>query len=392
METITTAERRRRLGRRHHLASPAPSVVSVARDLAGLHATDPASVVLGVRARMGPDFDVSVLESALYDERSLLRILGMRRTMFVVPQRLAAVVDAGCAVDLAPGQHRRVVGWIEELGLAADGDRWVRRVEDATMEALGRLGTATAAELKDEVPELNEVLVFPSTGRGPSGRMGMATRILFLLAVQGRIVRGRPRGSWRSSLYEWAPVDGWIDGGLPSVEPDAAHAELLTAWLGAFGPATLSDAKWWTGWTVRRTRATLASIGAVEVALDGGATGHVLAGDTTATPPPDSWVALVPALDTTVMGWKERDWLLGAHTAKLFDRNGNAGPAIIVDGAVVGGWAHHPSGRIVTELFDDVGRESHRRIADEAERLATWLGEHRIIPRFRTPTERRLSS
>lgn len=386
MERINTAERRRRLGARHHLSSPAPSLETIASDLAGVHATDPASVVMGFRSRMATGFDAATLERALYDDRTLLRVLGMRRTMFVAPRRLAAVVDAACAVDMVAPQRRRVAGWIEEQGLATDGAEWINTVEEATLAALQRGGPATAAELKKEVPELNEKLTFPT------GTMGMSTRILFLLATEGRIVRGRPRGTWRSSMYEWAPMDGWVEGGLGTWEPAEAHAELLRTWLGAFGPATLTDAKWWTGWTVSRTRTTLAAVGAVEVALDDGGTAHVLPDDVEPTPQPEPWVALLPALDTTIMGWKERDWFLGAYAPRLFDRNGNAGPAIWLNGAVVGGWAHRADGQIVTEMFEDIGEEMSHRVACDADELATWLGDHRVVPRFRTPTEKRLSS
>ena len=70
-----------------------------------------------------------------------------------------------------------------------------------------------------------------------------------------------------------------------------------------------------------------------------GATGYVLAGDLEPTPRPEPVAALLPTLDPTTMGWKERDWYLGAHAGRLlFDGNGNAGPTIWWDGRVVGGW------------------------------------------------------
>lgn len=96
MIRIDTAERRRRLAARHHLAAPPQSVEtplhSVADDLAGIHATDPASVYLGARARI-PGLTREDVTKALYDDRTVLKVLGMRRTMFVVLARHPAFSD-----------------------------------------------------------------------------------------------------------------------------------------------------------------------------------------------------------------------------------------------------------------------------------------------------------
>ena len=75
---MDTAERRARLGRRHHLApsSSAASPLDVARSLVALHATDPASVFLSAAARLR-QAAVKAIEDALYEERVLVRMLGM---------------------------------------------------------------------------------------------------------------------------------------------------------------------------------------------------------------------------------------------------------------------------------------------------------------------------
>jgi hypothetical protein len=42
------------------------------------------------------------------------------------------------------------------------------------------------------------------------------------------------------------------------------------------------------------------------VRLDGGQVGYVLPDDLEATAEPEPWVALLPVLDATTMGWKDR--------------------------------------------------------------------------------------
>jgi hypothetical protein len=149
--------------------------------------------------------------------------------------------------------------------------------------------------------------------------------------------------------------------------------------------------KWWTGWNLRDTRAALAGSATEEVDLDGVA-GVVLADDLEPELPVDPQAVLLPALDPTVMGWAERDWYLGSHRERLFDRNGNAGPTVWWDGRVVGGWAVRPDATVAVQVLDRLGRDARAAVDDAAGRVESWLDGTRFTPRFRTPLERELSA
>jgi hypothetical protein len=164
---------------------------------------------------------------------------------------------------------------------------------------------------------------------------------------------------------------------------------LVRRWLAAFGPATEADIRWWTGWTARDVRAALAELPHAQVDL-GGATGYVLADDLEPVERLEPSAALLPTLDPTTMGWKERGWYLGRHGDVLFDRNGNAGPTVWWDGRVVGGWSQRPDGEIVFRLLEDVGADAGAAIETEAERVARWMGDVRIAPGFLPPFQRAL--
>ena len=386
-------ERRARLAVRGHLAPTArcDDVTHAAADIAGLHATDPAAVVLAARAQMR-DPSAGHVQDALYVERSLVRMLGMRRTMFVVPVALAPAVQAACTRALVPGERKRFGALLESAGIATDGARWLRETEEATMLALTARGEATAAELAEDVPALRARIAV-AQDKPYAAVQGVSTKVLFLLSADGRIVRGRPLGSWTSTLYRWAPMQSWLPGGIPALETDAAAAALLRRWLGAFGPGTMADMKWWTGWTVALLKRALAQLDTVEVALDGGATGLLLAGDEEPVAAPEPFAALLPALDPAPMGWTGRDWYLGEHRAALFDRSGNIGPTVWWGGRIVGGWAQDKGGgEVVVRLLEDVGAAAAAAVAAEAAALRDWLGEIRVTPRFRTPLERELVS
>jgi hypothetical protein len=181
---------------------------------------------------------------------------------------------------------------------------------------------------------------------------------------------------------------------VPELPVEHAQAELARRWLQTFGPGTAADLRWWAGWAARDTARALAAVGAVgavEVELEGGATGQALPDDLDRVGAPEPHAALLPPLDSTVMGWKERGWFLGTHGPALFDRAGNAGPTVWWDGRIVGGWGQRTGGQVAYRLLEAVGREAGRAIESEAARLDAWLGGARVTPSFRTPLERKLA-
>ncbi len=388
---IGVAERRARLATRHHLAphARAAAPADVARDLVGLHGTDPASVFLAIQARTIGHASAQAIERVMYEERALMRMLAMRRTMFAVATEFAPVVQAACTDEIAQRQRRRYVQFLTRSGVAGDAAAWLTDVEESTARAIAVRGEATAAELTADEPRLRQQIML-AEGKSYGGPQGVSTWVLLLLAADGKIVRGRPRGSWTSSQYRWLPVEEWLPGGMPPMPATAARAELLRRWLAVSGPATADDLKWWSGWTAGQVKAAAAQAGATEIDLDG-SPGMVLAGDEDPPPAVEPWAALLPALDPTVMGWRARDWYLGVHGPALTDRSGNIGPSVWWDGRVIGGWAQRRDGGIAYRLLEDAGSAAVAAVAQEAERLRGWICPARVTPRFRTPLERDLS-
>ncbi|MFG2448721.1 winged helix DNA-binding domain-containing protein [Streptomyces sp. NPDC048512] len=390
---IGVAERRARLGLRHRLAPSARAArpEEVADALVALHGTDPSTVYLAVGARL-VDAGVTVAEvdRALYEDRSLVRMHGMRHTVFVFPTALAAVVHASTGLDIAVKAR---AGLVKDMATGSDGrltEEWLTLVEESALAALARRGQATVNELTRDEPRLKEQFVY-GAGKSYETPQTVSSRLMRVLGVEGRVVRGRPLGSWTSSQFRWA-----VAPPHPELPPAEARSELLGRWLTACGPATEADLKWWTGWKVTDVRRTLAAIGAVAVSLGDGVTAYVAAGDEEPVEgPAEPWAALLPGLDPTPMSRQERDWYLDPSLrAALFDGSGNVGPTVWWDGRVVGGWAQRPDGEIVWRLLapKGVGREALTAITAEAERLRRWVGATRVTPRFRTPLEKELAA
>ncbi len=399
LRPVSAAERRARLAVRHHLATRAgpvagtvaDPVAGTVTDIIGLHGTDPASVYLAAWARTGAG--QAAIEHALYGEGTLVRMLGMRRTVFVVPVDLMPVVQAACTDQIAERMRRDLTRRVEESGIAADGASWLKEVGEATVHALAARGSATGAELARDEPRLRARIVY-AADKSYGGPVNVTTRLLTLLSAEGLIVRGRPRGGWTSSQFTWSAAPD-----QPRPPAAAARAELARRWLYAFGPAPRADLQWWTGWTAGQVKQALDQLELTEVDLDGTA-GVMLAADEDAPPAAGPWAALLPALDPTAMGWRDRAWYVGEHAPALFDRSGNIGPTAWWDGRIVGGWAQRKDGEIAVQLLEDAGAEASTAIAAEARRLREWVGADpktpenartRITPRVRTPLERELA-
>jgi hypothetical protein len=388
---ITTAERRARLAMRHRLAPSArvdDDPVAIARSVVALHATDPATVVLSAMARMSRP-DPIAIERALYDDVVLVRMMAMRRTIFTCAVEDAALLQRSSADAVAASERTKLLAIIDEQ---ADGDavEWLATAQAKTLAALDEVGEATATDLTSLVPELaTRVTLAPGTKHAAT--VGLSSRVLNLMGMEGLLVRGRPKGRWTSSQHRWAPLDARLGAPLAAIPVEAARAELVRRWLDRFGPGTIADLKRWTGWTMGVTRAAVAALDTEVVEVDG-RDAVVLATDVDPIADTEPWVALLPGLDPTPMGWKERDWYLGEHRAQVFDSTGNVGPTIWVDGRIAGGWAHLKSGQVAFRLLEDVGGERTQMVEAAAAALQEQLGPDRILPRFPSPLDRCLSA
>ncbi len=382
MRSFTVDERRARLARRHFLAEPADSIDTVVADLVGLHATDPATPYLSLWARL-PGFTVADLDADMYDRRTLIKHLAMRRTLWTVRAVDLPWIQSGASDRVADNERRRLVADAQKAGIAADGETWLDAACAAVLRHLAERGAASARELREALPELAGRYDY-APGKRWGGETPLAPRVLTVLSVRGEIVRGLNDGSWTISRPRWTPISDWLGVTVDSTEPDVSRTQLVRRWLRAFGPATVTDVKWWFGNTLTWARHALRDIDAVEVDIDGAA-GFVLPDDLEVEPDVEPWCALLPGLDVTTMGWYDRDWYVGDHRGRVFDSNGNGGTTAWWNGRIVGGWGQNADGRIEVRLLEDVGRAGKRALTRRADELSACLDGVRVSPRFPSP-------
>jgi len=348
-----------------------------------LHATEPASVHLAAHARSGASIDD--IDAALYRERSVVKQLAMRRTVFVFPCGLLPAVWGSAAARVAAQQRSQLARDVVKAGITDDGPAWVETATADVLTLLHERGPMTTMQLRAELPALDARLVV-SPGKAYGGEFPIAPRVLTTLAASGAIVRGHNDGGWKTSRPRWTVTADWVDAGPPLDEADG-YAALVASWLRTFGPGTEADIVWWLGATKTAVRRALADVDAVEVGLEQG-TGWVLPDDVADVNPPDPWAALLPALDPTTMGWKERGFYLGDHADRLFDANGNGGPTAWWDGRIVGGWTQQDDGTVVVVPAEEISRQAARALAAQAERLSDWLAGDVVRSIYQSPLVR----
>lgn len=367
---VTDEERRARMARRHGIAPQhrVADPVAATRAMTVLHSTEPPTPYLSVHARVDGVTRADV-DRALYDDRTLVKQLAMRRTLFVFPRDLLPAAWGSASERVAGAEGRRIAKDVEKAGIAPDGEAWLVAARARVLAHLDDHpdGIATA-DLRPLFPELATPVDVSA------GSLWNYTRLLTHLGLTADVVRGPNTGHWRISRPLWVPMERWLGEQPVPSSHDEGYAELVRRWLRTFGPGTETDVVWWLGATKGAVRRALADLGAVSVSLESGETGWLLPDDLEPEPVVEPWAALLPVLDPTLMGWKQRDWYLDpAHVPYLFDTNGNGGTTAWVDGRVVGCYVQDAGGVVHVVLRDDPGAEARAALDTEAERLTGWL-------------------
>jgi hypothetical protein len=400
MRHVSDDQRRARLASRHALepGSRVDSPEAATRALTVLHATEPATVYLSCWARVD-GLAIADVDRALFGDRTLVKQLAMRRTLFVFPRDLLPAALPSASARVAATERARMAKDVEIVGLADDGDAWLDSVRSDVLAVLSAASDGpaaphgltalegpaahdglTALEIRKAVPSIDV------TVQRPGGDAWGSSRVLIHLGLTGDLVRGANTGHWRTSRPRWSRTSQWLGADVEAAETaSAGYREIVRRWLYSFGPGTEADLVWWLGATKAIVRSALAEVGAVAVALDGGDIGWLLPDDLDDVADPGPWVALLPVLDPTVMGWQQRGFYLGAHGEQLFEARGNAGTTAWVDGRIVGCWVQDAEGAVHVHPLEPVSADARRALDVEAHRLTEWLAGERVGSGYQSP-------
>ncbi|PXX70898.1 winged helix DNA-binding protein [Nocardia tenerifensis] len=346
--------------RRQFVAARAASVPEIVERLCGVQAQVTSAAEMAVALRVSaPEPGALVRE---LDGGTLIKTWAMRGTLHALTPDLAAA----CLSLLASARTWEKPAWQRNFGASpaevAALTEQVRRVLDGAV--------LTREELVDAL------LADPAFHRlGEQLRSGWGA-LLKPLAWQGVICHGPAQGNKITFGDPARLIKGWP--GLP--EPDAAAPPAITAYLGAYGPATpeVFDA-WLSRGSLRKTllRRWFSELAETltEVEVEGRRgyllTEHV---EELAATEPTTSVHLLGGFDQYVLGPGTADTVLlpGDHRAKVSRTAGWISPIVVAGGRIVGTWELADE-TVAVRMFD--GAPLPKKGLDAAvEHLAAVLG------------------
>jgi hypothetical protein len=296
---------------------------AVLDDLMGIYATAP-TCYLSWLVR-DPAFHFSDLDRILYEERRAARIRAMRYSTFIVTGRLLPAVHQATKAQALANRWK--------LGKLAGITEAQYEELAQTIEGLLAAKNLTASEIKKALPE------------EMSGMEEALNYVIPFMNAEGRLVRAKARGGWKSDLFEYARFDRWMPAvNLNEISPGAACVVLAREYFDGYGPATSGDFRWWSGLPKAEAQMAVTALEGELVPVEIEGVDHwMLAAkmerlrECPARLP--QGIRLLPVWDAYLMAYRDRQRYLPKKWVEyVYDKAGNATSTILLNGTVGGVW------------------------------------------------------
>lgn len=333
-------------------------LLQIIRDIGGLHATLSTTPYISLFLR-SENFKREDLDEALYSHRLLGKVRYARKTVYILPKERVATAYAALKSLLLT----RFEVYIKHLGLTQNEYASITREILAIVKGCGK----TTKEIKSEL----------------KGDFNVSA-IVNLMCDQNLLIRSRPKSGWKSNIHTYYSFNEYFpDLDLDEMEEFSARVLTVKQYLSSYGPVTVKDISWWTGFPMSDVTKVLHFLkkDLISVEISGIPGSYVmLASDieglNSVDIPGKPQVHLLPALDPYLMGYKDRKRLLDpSRSPWIYDRSGNATNAILVSGRIAGvwDWIDQKGPEIRFHLFADAKTQTKKIILSKTKQLGRFL-------------------
>ena len=329
------------------------SALEAIERLASMQAQEPGAPYVGLWTRL-EDFEPDEL-SGLISDRRVVRAPLMRSTIHLVSSS-----------DLS--KLRPAIQPV--LARAFSGSAFRRELEGMDFDRLLAAGRALLEDRPRTRAELGESLGEGWPDRDPSS---LAHAITFLVAL----VQVPPRGLWgESGQATWTTAESWL--GRP-LAPEPSPDETIMRYLAAFGPASVADARAWSGLSGLREVFERLRTRLVTFSDERGRELFDVPGAPLPDPEMPAPPRFLPAFDNALLSHDDRTRIVSDEHRKLLNRD-RLMRGVLLDGFACGTWKTvraRGKSTLAIEPFETLSEEDRDVLAEEGRRLSRFLaGSH----------------
>lgn len=324
---------------KQHLTNKCNDVLECVEDIAGLNSITAVTPYLSLFNRV-KDFRKSMLDEEMYEKKRLYRLRLMRGTLFIVTGNFLPI-----AYSATIDNTQRIYGRF-------------RRYCNISEEELDKLRNDIVKTLQEGDKAAKEIR--KAIGIDDKN----VSRVLRWLMEDIPLIRGRPIGTWKSEQFRYFLLPKNAECHM---DKNQAKTLLIEKFLESFGPATLEDLTWWSGFRKKESKDILEKVSTVDIGenlllLEKEAKDFEVDSDS---------LLLMSGFDQYVITYKYSicpRLVTKKNLAIIYNKYGEFSDPIIRNGRIIGRWCIE-EGKISHLLYEKIKneREFHLKIREMEE-------------------------
>lgn len=365
MDTLDLNKINKLILKKQHLTedSKIDDIIQITDDICGLHSTTLTTSYLSLFTRT-KNFKKTDLERELYTNRTLGRIRGMRKTLFIQTKSMIPIIYSAT--------FNMVEKYFEKY----------MEFHNISLKEYQKISKEIMNTLKGKELSASEIR------KGLNSKLNIPA-IIQLMCDYGLLIRSKPIKDWKDRRNNYALFSDYFPNlDLKEIKEKKAIKELIYKYVEAYGPVTELDISWWTGLTKTKIRNALEGIESqlnrVKISNLNGI--YIIFKENInqlrkSVNSGEPSLLMLPELDPYPMGYKERDRYIDINNYnKIFDRSGNVTSTILVDGIVIGVWdvEEKPEKVIKFHLFQSIEKHLYNELNFKAQRIGQFYFDEEV--------------